>query len=118
MFISGYANTENVFYCLSVLFNTHTCTFFVKCRSNKVVIITIIDAKELGLLLDTSNKMINIEYNGCTMQALPSCKWCKVQAPSCMNEFGLNVINTGALVRQRLSPRECTFLLVSLVQMD
>ena len=38
---------------------------------------TIIDAKELGLLLDTSNKMINIEYNGYTMQALPSCSGAK-----------------------------------------
>ena len=70
------------------------------------VMITIIDAKELGLLVNTSNKMIDIEYKGYTMQALPSCKWCKVQAPSCMNEFGQNVINTGALVRQRLSPRD------------
>ena len=38
------------------------------------VIITIIDAKELSLLINTSNKMINIEYKGYTMQALPSCK--------------------------------------------
>ena len=82
------------------------------------VMITIIDAKELGLLVNTSNKMIDIEYKGYIMQALPSCKWCKVQAPSCMNEFGQNVNNTGALVRQRLSPRECTFLLVSLVQIN
>ena len=68
--------------------------------------ITIIDAKELGLLVNTSNKMIDIEYKVYIMQALPSCKWCKVQAPSCMNEFGQNVNNTGALVRQRLSPRD------------
>ena len=70
------------------------------------VMITIIDAKELGLLVNTSNKMIDIEYKGYTMQALPSCKWCKVQAPSRMNKFGQNVNNTGALVRQRLSPRD------------
>ena len=82
------------------------------------VIITIIDAKELNLLINTSNKMINIEYKGYTMQALPSYKWCKVQAPLFINEFGQNVNNTGALVRQRLSPRECTFLLVSLVQLE
>ena len=68
--------------------------------------ITIIDAKELGLPVNTSNKMIDIEYKGYTMQALPSCKCCKVQAPSCMNEFGQNVNNTGALVRQRLSARD------------
>ena len=33
---------------------------FVKCRSNMAVIITIIDAKELNLLINTNNKMINI----------------------------------------------------------
>ena len=70
------------------------------------VMITIIDAKELGRLVNTSNKMIDIEYKGYIMQALPSCKWCKVQVPLCMNEFGQNVNNTGALVRQRLSPRD------------
>ena len=50
----------------------------------------IIDAKERGLLINTNNKMLNIEYKGYTMQALPSCKWCKVQAPSFINEFGQN----------------------------
>ena len=58
------------------------------------VMITIIDAKELGLLVNTSSKMIDIEYKGYTMQALPSCKWCKVQAPSCMN-LGKTLITLG-----------------------
>ena len=55
--------------------------------------------KSFNLLINTSNKMINIECKGYTMPSPPSCKWCKVQAPSFINESGQNGNNTGALVR-------------------